>query len=358
MEIALRLEIANQKSLHGVYDTIILKAMRRFDMVPMYLFRRLHPDQLQLTTWKQEQTSAFCVSYYDTENRHPWMTVWSTELKAGLAEDMWSELSEYVRDYNRNTILCSIDNDDNAFYRLICADTGERAFIYICKNGTQIEASNTELFLSRIPKIFYKENKIHPDRLQRLHDIQFLSQAEACNFIGYSLGFLPHSALTINDIAQLISQDKIIEPLRKIEFAYAPEYLAYDSKSEYAKVINAVADFLKPMGYRKNGNDFYIYMRSERCLRCLTFVKSRLTFDAKHKTEFTVNVFYGYAQGYREWKAADAKRNIRGTDIGVQIREKESWYQLYPGTDTQKVITELLSDIQQVILFFTRCDLP
>lgn len=43
MERALRLEVASQKSLHGVYDGLAEKSMRRFSMVACYHFKRIAP---------------------------------------------------------------------------------------------------------------------------------------------------------------------------------------------------------------------------------------------------------------------------------------------------------------------------
>ena len=85
MERALRLEVASQKSLHGVYDGLAEKSMRRFSMVACYHFKRIAPGA-RIWAWKEPEPQGYLVTYYDVGNHPVWMTLWSTELPSGNGE--------------------------------------------------------------------------------------------------------------------------------------------------------------------------------------------------------------------------------------------------------------------------------
>jgi hypothetical protein len=62
MERALRLEVAKQKSLHGVWDMVIEKAMRRFGMISTWRYKRIvviPGEGVGVEAWKEGSVSAY-----------------------------------------------------------------------------------------------------------------------------------------------------------------------------------------------------------------------------------------------------------------------------------------------------------
>ena len=144
MERAVRLEVANQKSLHSVWDTVAEKTVRRFSMVADWRYRRIGPGA-KIRAWKEIAPDGYLVTWFDTENRPAWLTVWSTELPSGDGETMWQETQRFAQDVNRDTALVSEDETGGVHYRFCSPDRGTRAWVSVSFGG-DVTGENTEAF--------------------------------------------------------------------------------------------------------------------------------------------------------------------------------------------------------------------
>lgn len=113
MEHPLRLHIANQRLFSAVYDILMEKSMRRFYLVAAWRFQRIE-QVVKIRTWAEKEVAAYNVSYFDVEHSPALMTVWSTKFVSGSAEELWEETEKFARDYNRDTVLFSVDDDGGA----------------------------------------------------------------------------------------------------------------------------------------------------------------------------------------------------------------------------------------------------
>ena len=151
MERALRLEVASQKSLHGVYDGLAEKSMRRFSMVACYHFKRIAPGA-RIWAWKEPEPQGYLVTYYDVGNHPVWMTLWSTELPSGNGERLWWETERFARDFNRDTVLVSEDEQGVVCYRFYSPDRGARAWVRVAPDGSSMTGEQTEQFFQGLVK--------------------------------------------------------------------------------------------------------------------------------------------------------------------------------------------------------------
>lgn len=349
MERMLRLEVAKQKSLHAVWDVVIEKAMRRFGMINTSYFNKLvynmSEDELQVYSRKNAPVDAYTVVCFDPKE-HSWMTVWSTVLKSGEPGELWNQLELFASHFNRDTVLVSVDDNANVFYRLHRPDTGERAWIQILDNGAKIEHDCLERFMIK------KQKKADKDIFLSGINSSFLNADAACSFIDSSLGFTPDGKITLNQLIEEYKFDNLCDPFSCMCFTLDLKYLSYDAKTEYKKVLSAVKELLLPLGFHKNNREdsYFRILENRKFKLILAFQKNRCMLDRKHNIDFTLNISFDYVEN--ESKVSDFANTIlteKSENIRCIVKRKGLWYELNSDTDTQAVIGELLSDIRSVI---------
>lgn len=345
MEHALRLHIANQRSFSAVYDVLMEKSMRRFHLVADWHFQRLERD-MKIRAWAEKEVAGYNVSHFDIEHSAAWMTVWSTAFVSGSAEELWGETEKFARDYNRDTVLFSVDDDDGACYRFYSPGRDERAWVAVGRGGASISAEHPERFFQELLKRYRCGSP-------ELEGLSFASREAACGFLDGSFHFRPGEMPSEKEMLHAAEHGVLPDPFRVVPFVYSEEYLAYDPKTAYAQMMDAVWGLLEPLGFRKKDMNFYRLWNGETYMECLNFQKQRFLFDQTHDTGFTINVSYGSAaeQGKSCWRAEDfcGMNMAWGERIGPLTWGYDHWYELYPGANTQEVTQQVLSDIEKTL---------
>jgi len=351
VEQPIRFEIAKQKSLHGVWDIVVEKAMRRFGMVNTYHYNRIAED-VSIYPWKTAPIDAYNIVFntYNVVDSDPklysWLSVWSTVFRKSGAEGLWEELELFAYDFKRDTILYSKDDCGNYTYRLFRPDTGERAYIKVSENGRKLSADHIERFLIK------KRKKADEKELLSIPERCFSSITQACSYIDSVLGIYPHGIVSISELLEAYNKDGLEEPFSCTPFSIDPEYLSYNPDVEYEKVISAVEKLLAPQGFYKNrrSSNFYHIFDDGKSMQCMNFQKSFFALDRKFDRRFTVNITYGHKMS--GWAPSDFENteiSAGGERIGHIARGTDYWYELHPGAITLAVIFELLTDIQKVL---------
>lgn len=204
MERALRLEVASQKSLHGVYDGLAEKSMRRFSMVACYHFKRIAPGA-RIWAWKEPEPQGYLVTYYDVGNHPVWMTLWSTELPSGNGERLWWETERFARDFNRDTVLVSEDEQGVVCYRFYSPDRGARAWVRVAPDGSSVTGEQTEQFFQGLVKRWRRG-------ALELEAVHFEERTQACAWLDDAFGFQPREMPERRSVLKAAARNALKSP--------------------------------------------------------------------------------------------------------------------------------------------------
>lgn len=345
MERTLRLEVANQRSLHGVYDILAEKSMRRFSMVGCGHYNRIVFGG-GVRAWKKVEPQGYLVTYYDVGNHPVWLTVWSTEFPSGDEASQWRETERFARDFNRDTVLVSEDEEGGIRYRFCSPDRGTRAWVRVAPDGSDITGEHTEQFFQGLVKRWRRGAL----ELEMAH---FAQRAQACAWLDAAFGFQPREMPESCAVLEAAAHNALKGPFCTVPLVRDQAYLDYDPKAEYGKVLQAVQALLELSGFRRSSHNFYRLWQEGTYMECFGFQRSWIRLDPTQETIFTVNIGCGKAGKYgkERWTAKD----FRGASvpcpwrIGHMTRGYDHWYELYPGADTEKVTAELIADLKQVL---------
>ena len=344
MEQAVRLEIANQKSLYSVWDVAVEKAMHRFSMVAGWHYRRIDPG-VGIYTWKEIIPDGYLVTWFDKENRPAWLTLWSTELAAGDGETMWRETERFAQDFNRDTVLVSEDEAGGVQYRFYSPDRGTRAQVSVSFSG-DVSGDNTEEFFRGLLKRWRRG-------ALELEDLQFDGKEQACAWLDASFGFPPERMPARDAVLAAAVRGTLTSPFRVTALVRDQEYLAYDPKAEYKRVFLAVGSLLEPLGFRKTGGHFCRLWGDGAYMECFQFQRSRFLLDPRHDIEFTINVGWGPAEQWNQvrWRLKDFSRHhpACGQRIGLMNGVGDRWYQLFPGSNTQEIAAAVTAELRRAV---------
>lgn len=351
MERADYLAVAKQKSLAAVFDRLTEKAMSRFGLVAAWHFRRIVTEPaFGICSWCEKPVSAWTAAYLDPAAPDRWMLLWSTELPTGGPDTLWGELTAYARDFSRDTVLCSTEECGTVWYRLCRPETEQRAWVRVGRDGT-VQTEGLALFFEGMPKKYRRPVPV-------LTGQTFSDGAEARAFLETAWGFPKAAGLEPAAVLKSAEQGTLSGPFRIFAFARAPEYLAYDFRTEYARVLEAAEAALTPLGYQRKNANLYRILDSGAYMECLQFQKVRFVMDPTHGTRFTVNVQWGPPpEEIPSWRPSDFRRMIAPPSgggekrIGLIARGRDHWYELHPGAETQAVIGELLEDLRRALDF-------
>lgn len=351
MERALRLEVASQKSLHGVYDGLAEKSMRRFSMVACYHFKRIAPGA-RIWAWKEPEPQGYLVTYYDVGNHPVWMTLWSTELPSGNGERLWWETERFARDFNRDTVLVSEDEQGVVCYRFYSPDRGARAWVRVAPDGSSVTGEQTEQFFQGLVKRWRRG-------ALELEAVHFEERTQACAWLDDAFGFQPREMPERRSVLKAAARNALKSPFHVMPLVRDKAYLDYDPKAEYEKVLQAAQGLLAPSGFHKSKSNFYRLWEGGTYMECIQFQRNWMRPDPTQETIFTVNIGWGAAahSGRERWAARDLTRGAAPCSrrIGHLTRGYDHWYELYPGVDTVEVVETVMSDLKKAVAYLDQC---